>query len=91
MNKQLSQTHERDLASNQPQADNFQKSINSYPHEMNTSEGGEFLDDAIRTEDQLENTDMPTDEISLYVSQPFNEPADPDDKYEKSLSNSRPQ
>jgi len=77
MNKQFLETQKQDPGSNQPQADNFERSINLPLHEMNTSEGGEFLDDGIRMEDQqLGDTDEPTDEISLYVSQPFNEPDD---------------
>ena len=77
MNKQFLEGQREDPGSNQPQADNFERSINLPLHEMNTTEGGEFLDDAIRMEDeQLGDTDEPTDEISLYVSQPFNEPDD---------------
>jgi len=77
MNKQFLEAQKQDPGSNQPQADNFERSINLPLHEMNTNEGGEFLDDAIRMEDeQLGDTDEPTDEISLYVSQPFNEPDD---------------
>ena len=77
MNKQFSETQKQDPGGNEQQADNFERSINLPLHEMNTSEGGEFLNDAIRMEDQqLGDTDEPTDEISLYVSQPFNEPED---------------
>jgi len=77
MNKQFSETQQQNPGKNQHQADNFERSIDLPLHEMNASEGGEFLDDAIRMEDQqLGDTDEPTDEISLYVSEPFNEPDD---------------
>ena len=77
MNKQFSETQKQDPGGNEHRADNFERSINLSLHEMNTSEGDEFLDDALRIEDQpLGDTDEPTDEISLYVSEPFNEPDD---------------
>lgn len=31
---------------------NIQENIHPFPHEMNTSDGGEFLDDAIRMTEQ---------------------------------------
>ena len=34
----------------------IEKSIPSHPHERNITEGGEFLDDAIRMEDLIEET-----------------------------------
>ena len=77
MNKQFSETQQQDPGKNQHQADNFERSINLSRHEVNTNEGDEFLDDALRMEDQpLGDTDELTDEISLYVSEPFNEPDD---------------
>ena len=33
-------------------SEGIQKSIYPFPHEINISEGGEFLDDAIRMKDQ---------------------------------------
>jgi hypothetical protein len=33
-------------------SEGIQESIHIYPHEINITEGGEFLDDAIRTKDQ---------------------------------------
>jgi hypothetical protein len=33
-------------------SEQIQESILVYPHEINITEGGEFLDDAIRTKDQ---------------------------------------
>ena len=77
MNKQFFEAQKQDPGNSQSRADNFERSIQLSLHEMNTSEGGEFLDDALRMEDQqLGDTDEPTDEISLYVSEPFNEPDD---------------
>jgi hypothetical protein len=43
---------EQDEKNNGSHSENIQKIIDPNPHELNTSEGGEFLDDAIRTEDQ---------------------------------------
>ena len=75
MNKQFSKIQKQEPEGNENQANNFERSINLSFHEINTNEGSEFLDDAIRMEnEQLGDTDEPTDEISLYVSQPFNEP-----------------
>ena len=36
-----------------PSGEEIQESIYPYHHEMNITEGGEFLDDAIRMKDQL--------------------------------------
>ena len=77
MNKQFSEIQKQDPERNEPQAEGLEKSKTSSLQQVNTNEGGEFLDDAIRMEDQqLGDTDEPTDEIALYVSQPFNEPDD---------------
>ena len=65
MNAQYPSTYEQNLPSNQAHADKFQIGVHSNPHIISKSEGGEFLDDAIRLEDlRLVNTDKPSDEIS---------------------------
>ena len=57
VNEQFSQTDES--GSKLLHADNFQQTIRSDYHEINTSDGCEFLSDIIRMEDmQLGNTDL---------------------------------
>ena len=42
-----------------------EESIPPFHHEVNITEGGEFLDDAIRTEDLIEDTDKkPSQKVS---------------------------
>ncbi len=72
MNKEFLSGFEKDPANNQPKANHSQENIHPNSHEMNTSEGSEFLDDALRMEDlQWDNSGLPPDEISLYVSHPI--------------------
>jgi hypothetical protein len=43
----------------------IEKSIRPFHHEVNITEGGEFLDDALRMEDLIEETDKkPSQKVS---------------------------
>ena len=45
-------SHQRDPKIKEPVAEGTQQQVISYEHEENIEEGSEFLDDAIRMEDQ---------------------------------------
>jgi len=48
----LSHTHKEYSGESHHSSEERQESIHPYQHEINIMEGSEFLDDAIRTEDQ---------------------------------------
>jgi hypothetical protein len=45
-----------DLGNDPTSEEGTEKSIPPHPHERNITEGGEFLDDALRTEDLIDET-----------------------------------
>jgi hypothetical protein len=47
-----------DPGAKQPASEAIQENINPFPHELNITDGGEFLDDGLRMKDQpLEETE----------------------------------
>jgi hypothetical protein len=61
----ISSPEQGDLRNHRTSEKGIEESIPSYHHEVNITEGGEFLDDAIRTEDLIEETDKkPSQKVS---------------------------
>jgi hypothetical protein len=52
MNKVFSHNYKEDPGNNKPPSEQDQEGINQNHHELNISDGSEFLDDGIRMTDQ---------------------------------------
>jgi len=65
MNKSISNTQKEDPDKSKIQSEEVQESINPFHHEMNTNEGSEFLDDAIRMDDDTADNNWASIEQSI--------------------------
>jgi len=61
----ISSPKQGDPGNDRTSEEGIEESIPPYRHDANITEGGEFLDDAIRTEDLIEETDKkPSQKVS---------------------------
>lgn len=65
MNKAIPNTQKEVPGKSKVQSEDVQQSINPFHHEMNTNEGSEFLDDAIRMDDEAADNNWANIEQSI--------------------------